>query len=146
MNYNIIQHNANFVPPVQKPNPTFLPQVGEQGMRDLLSRFYACLFQSPIREIFPAKDAQEMEASAQTSADFFIQICGGPAYFNQNKGMPKMRQRHMPFTITAEARLHWLTCFENALQPLEASVTKEDLQSFWDYINTFSLMMINTQG
>jgi hemoglobin len=60
--------------------------------------------------------------------------------------MPKMRQRHAPFTITAESRLHWLICFEEALQPLESSVKEEDLQSFWNYINIFSIMMINTQG
>ncbi|CAA6806234.1 MAG: Hemoglobin-like protein HbO [uncultured Sulfurovum sp.] len=146
MNYSIIPHNANYVPQVQKPNATFLAQVGEQGIRDLLSRFYVCLDQSAIRDIFPAKDAAEMEKAAQTSADFFIQICGGPAYFNQRHGMPKMRQRHMPFTITAEGRLHWLICFENALQPLESSVKEEDLQSFWDYLNTFSIMMINAHG
>ena len=146
MNYSILAHNANFIPPVEKPNPDFLAQIKEQGMRDLLSRFYACLDKSAIRNIFPAIDAKEMEEAAQTSADFFIQICGGPAYFNQRHGMPKMRQRHAPFTITAEARLHWLICFEEALQPLESTVKEEDLQSFWNYINIFSIMMINTQG
>ena len=146
MNYSILAHNANFIPPVEKPNPDFLTQIQEQGMRDLLSRFYACLDKSAIRNIFPAIDSEEMEKAAQTSADFFIQICAGPAYFNQRHGMPKMRQRHAPFTITAEGRLHWLICFEEALQPLESTVKEEDLQSFWNYINIFSIMMINTQG
>jgi hemoglobin len=143
MNYTILPYNANYIPPVEKPSQNFLVQVTEQGIRDLLSRFYVCLDKSAIRDIFPAVDAKEMEEAAQTSADFFIQICGGPAYFNQNHGMPKMRQRHAPFSITAEGRLHWLICFEEALQPLETSVKKEDLQSFWNYINVFSIMMIN---
>jgi hemoglobin len=143
MNYTILPYNANYIPPVEKPSQNFLVQVTEQGIRDLLSRFYVCLDKSAIRNIFPAVDAKEMEEAAQTSADFFIQICGGPAYFNQNHGMPKMRQRHAPFSITAEGRLHWLICFEEALQPLETSVKEEDLQSFWNYINVFSIMMIN---
>ena len=146
MNYTIMPHNANFIPPVEKPSLNFLPQVGEQGIRDLLSRFYVCLDKSAIRNIFPAKDAAEMEIAAQTSADFFIQICGGTPYFNQRHGMPRMRGRHMPFSITAEGRLHWLSCFEEALKPLESSVSEEDLQSFWNYINLFSIMMINKQG
>ena len=146
MNYSILAHNANFIPPVQKPNPDFLPQITEQGIRDLLSRFYACLDKSSIRNIFPAKDSTEMEEASQISADFFIQICGGTAYFNQNRGMPQMRGRHAPFTITAEARLHWLICFEEALKPLEETISEESLQSFWNYINVFSIMMINTQG
>jgi hemoglobin len=143
MNYAIQPYNADYIPPVEKPNQDFFPQVTEQGIRDLLSRFYVCLDKSAIRNIFPAIDSQEMEEAAQTSADFFIQICGGPAYFNQRHGMPKMRQRHAPFSITAEGRLHWLICFEEALQPLEASVQEEDLQSFWNYLNVFSIMMIN---
>jgi hemoglobin len=143
MNYTILPYNADYIPSVERPSDAFLPQVTEQGIRDLLSRFYVSLDKSAIRDIFPAIDAKEMEAAAQVSADFFIQICGGPAYFNQNHGMPKMRQRHAPFTVTAEGRLHWLICFEEALQPLESSVKEEDLQSFWNYLNVFSIMMIN---
>jgi len=143
MNYTIMAHNANFIPPVQKPNPTFLAEIGEQGIRDLLTRLYGCLDTSPIRNIFPATNTEGMMEAAQVSADFFIQICGGPQYFNQNRGMPQMRGRHAPFTITAEARLHWLTCFEEALKPLEKTVSEENLQSFWNYINVFSIMMIN---
>ncbi|HIP51777.1 MAG TPA: globin [Campylobacterales bacterium] len=143
MNYSILAYNADYIPSVERPNPDFLTQVTEQGMRDLLSRFYVCLDKSAIRSMFPAKNAEGMEIAAQTSADFFIQICGGPAYFNQRHGMPKMRQRHAPFSITAESRLHWLICFEEALQPLESTVSEESLQSFWNYLNIFSIMMIN---
>ena len=146
MNYSIMAHNANFIPPVQKPNAGFLPEIGEQGIRDLLTRLYTCLDKSPIRNIFPPDDTQGMMEASQVSADFFIQICGGPQYFNQNRGMPQMRGRHAPFAITAEARLHWLSCFEEALKPLEGKVSEENLQSFWNYINVFSIMMINTQG
>ncbi len=146
MNYTITPYNANFIPPVQKPDQNFLPQVTEQGIRDLLTRLYTCLDKSPVREIFPLADTEGMLEAAQVSADFFIQICGGPDYFNQNRGMPQMRGRHAPFAITPEARLHWLTCFEEALKPLESTVSKESLQSFWNYINIFSIMIINTQG
>jgi len=146
MNYSILPHNANFIPPVQKPTPAFLAEVGEQGIRDLLTRLYTCLDSSPIRNIFPPDDTEGMMKAGQISADFFIQICGGPDYFNQNRGMPQMRGRHAPFAITAEGRLHWLTCFEEALKPLEGNVSEESLQSFWNYINIFSIMMINTQG
>lgn len=146
MDYSILAHNANFIPPVQKPNPQFLIEVGEQGIRDLLNRLYLELDISPIRNIFPPADTEGMLEAAQVSADFFIQICGGPHYFNQKHGMPQMRGRHAPFTITADARLHWLSCFEEALKPLEGKVSDENLQSFWNYINVFSIMMINTAG
>jgi len=146
MNYTITPHNTNFIPPVQKPTPSFLEEVGEKGIRDLLSRLYLNLDKSPVRNIFPPEDTDGMLEAAQVSADFFIQICGGPDYFNQNRGMPQMRGRHAPFAITPEARLHWLTCFEEALKPLEDEISKESLESFWNYLNIFSIMMINTQG
>jgi len=145
MDYIITPHNANFIPPVQKPSPQFLKELGEQGIRDLLERLYSCLDSSPIRSIFPPTNREGMMKAGQISADFFIQICGGPAYFNQNRGTPQMRGRHAPFAITAEARLHWLVCFENAIKPLEGKITEESLKSFWNYINIFSIMMINTQ-
>ena len=146
MDYSILPYNANYLPPVEKPNTDFLGEVGEQGIRDLLDRLYLELNVSPIRNIFPPKDTQGMRDAGQVSADFFIQICGGPKYFNKNRGAPQMRGRHAPFAITAKARLHWLICFETALKPLEESITEKSLQSFWNYINVFSIMMINTQG
>jgi len=146
MNYSILPYNANYIPAVQKPNRGFLDEVGEEGIRQLLDRLYMELDVSSIRHIFPPANREEMRKAGQVSADFFIQICGGTDYFNQKHGAPQMRGRHAPFAITAEARLHWLVCFEIALQPLEAEVSQENLQSFWNYINLFSIMMINTQG
>ncbi|MCF6206854.1 MAG: globin [Sulfurovum sp.] len=132
-------------PPVTKPDPKFLEELGEERIRDLLDRFYTLLYQSPIKHLFPQTE-EEMKTAAQNSADFFIQICGGPKYFNKNRGAPQMSRRHAPFAITPEVRLHWLVLFEEALQPLIGQVSNDSLQSFWDYINVFSLWMVNTRS
>lgn len=147
LNFSILPYQEGYNPPVTKPNPAFLTQIGEEGMRALLDRFYMCLFQSPIQSLFP-KEREAMKEAGQTSADFFIQICGGTPYFNQNRGAPQMGRRHAPFAITPDARLHWLVCFEEALQPIieEKQSSEENIQSFWDYINVFSIWMINTRG
>ncbi len=142
MNYSITPFQEGIIPPVTKPDPQFLQEIGENGMRQLLERFYLCLFESPISRLFPS-NRDEMKKAGQTSADFFIQICGGPDYFNQNRGAPQMRGRHAPFKITPEARLHWLVCFENALKPVECNEANK--QSFWNYIDIFSIWMINSR-
>jgi hemoglobin len=145
LDFSILPYQDGVNPPVTKPNPAFLKEIGEEGMRALLDRFYMGLFESPIKSLFPhSKEA--MQKAGQTSADFFIQICGGTAYFNQNRGAPQMRGRHAPFAITPHARLHWLVTFEEALQPIvEQKLSSEaNIQSFWNYINVFSLWMINT--
>ena len=146
LDFSILPYTEGINPPVTKPNPAFLTDIGEQGMRALLNRFYMGLHESPIKDIFP-ESKEEMEIAAGHSADFFIQICAGPAYFNQNRGAPQMRGRHAPFHITPNTRLHWLVAFEEALQPIikEKLSTEENIQSFWDYINVFSQWMINSK-
>ena len=146
LNFSILPYTEGVNPPVTKPNPAFLTDITEQGMRDLLDRFYMGLFESPIKDIFP-KERDAMRVAAQHSADFFIQICGGPAYFNQNRGAPQMRGRHAPFRITPNARLHWLVTFEEALQPIIKNrlSSEENIQSFWNYLNVFSQWMVNSK-
>ncbi len=146
LDFSIDPYQEGINPPVTKPNPEFLKDITEEGMRALLDRFYMGLFQSPIKDLFP-QSKEEMKIAAQHSADFFIQICGGPKYFNQNRGAPQMRGRHAPFRITPHARLHWLVTFEEALQPIikEKLSSEENIQSFWNYLNVFSQWMVNSR-
>jgi len=146
LDFSILPYQEGVNPPVTKPNPAFLTDIGEQGMRDLFDRFYMDLFESPIKDIFPL-DKEEMKIAGQHSADFFIQICGGPQYFNQNRGAPQMKGRHAPFHITPHARLHWLVTIEEALQPIikQKLSSEENIQSFWNYLNIFSQWMINAK-
>jgi hemoglobin len=146
LDFSILPYTEGINPPVTKPNPEFLTDITEQGMRDLLDKFYMSLFESPIKDIFP-QTKEEMKIAGQHSADFFIQICGGPQYFNQNRGAPQMRGRHAPFRITPNARLHWLVLFESALAPIihDQQSSEENIQSFWNYLNVFSQWMINTR-
>jgi hemoglobin len=146
LDFSILPYEEGVNPPVTKPNPAFLVDITEQGMRNLLDKFYMALFESPIKDIFPLTK-EEMKIAGQHSADFFIQICGGPQYFNQNRGAPQMRGRHAPFHITPNARLHWLVIFEEALQPIITGKqsSEENIQSFWNYLNIFSQWMINSK-
>ena len=66
--------------PPQKPiNRELFKILGEERIRRMLSLFYANLSDTAIRHYFP-KDPEGLEAAAQRSADFFIQIMGGPAF------------------------------------------------------------------
>jgi len=75
LDFSILPYQEGVNPPVTKPNPAFLTDIGEESMRDLLDKFYMGLFKSPIKDIFPS-DKEEMKIAGQHSADFFIQICG----------------------------------------------------------------------
>ncbi len=132
-------------PPVTKPIPEFLLEVGEEGLRELISKHYDAIKQSDIYLLFPQDDAEFAQAKVN-SADFFIQICGGPAHFNTNRGAPRMIGRHAPFAIDAKARERWLELYKPLLEELnEQGVTETSLYSFWNYLDIFSIWMINTK-
>ncbi|MFT5662186.1 MAG: hemoglobin [Sulfurimonas sp.] len=145
MNLDITQVMFGVRVPVTKPIPEFLIEMSEEGIRKLVSDHYDQLKVSKISFLFPL-DAQEFEEAKKHSSDFFIQICGGPAYFNQNRGAPQMVGRHAPFRITAEARQTWLELYKPLILALEKDgITTTSLQSFWDYLDVFSSWMINTK-
>ena len=131
--------------PATKPIPEFLLEMSEEGIRELISKHYDAIKQSDIRHLFPQDDA-EFEKAKINSSDFFIQICGGPKYFNANRGAPQMVGRHAPFRIDAKARQTWLELYKPLIEELkEQGVTETSLRSFWGYLDIFSIWMINTQ-
>ncbi|MBA3026360.1 MAG: globin [Sulfurimonas sp.] len=145
MNLNITKAPFGVRPPVTKPIPEFLIEVGEQGIRDLISNHYDLIRESSIAHLFPL-NAEDFEKAKQHSSDFFIQICGGRAYFNENRGAPQMIGRHAPFRIDSNARQVWLELYKPLLLELQAKgVTETSLNSFWAYLDIFSLWMINTK-
>ena len=146
MNFEISHAQFGVRPPVVKPIPEFLLEVGEEGLRKLISKHYDEIKKSRIFNIFP-QDEKEFEQAKVNSADFFIQICGGPKYFNTNRGAPQMVGRHAPFRIDANARQTWLELYKPLLEELkEQGITETSINSFWGYLNVFSIWMINTQG
>lgn len=141
MQFTITQAQLGQRPPVVKPDPKVLSFLGEEGMRKLISNHYDLLRQSNIKGLFPPTD-EGFELAKKHSADFFIQICGGPDYFNQNRGAPMMAGRHSAFKITPEARMIWLESYIKVLEPIDMP---DDLkQSFWNYLDIFSIWMVNT--
>ncbi|WP_321311466.1 globin [Halarcobacter sp.] len=140
MQYNITEAVFGQRPNVELPNPKILEFLGEDGMRNMVARHYDLLAQSEIKELFPST-VEGLEMAKKHAADFFIQICGGPKYFNESRGAPKMVARHMPFEIDSNARIVWLEKYAQAME--ETNLSDELKNSFWNYINIFSIWMIN---
>ena len=83
-----------------------------------------------------------LEIAKLKSSDFFIQICGGHPYFNENQGKPMLSKRHAPFKITAKGRVVWLSLYQQLLPKL--NISEELIISYWNYLNIFSVWMINS--
>ncbi len=141
MNLSINTYQYGDRPEVTLPDRMFYKVLGEEGIRKMVSRHYDLLRESSIQGLFPVED-EEFELAKLRSSDFMIQICGGPDYFNQHRGSPKLINRHAPFSITPEGRIVWLNCYKQAL--LELPIAENIILSFWNYINVFSSWMVNT--
>jgi hemoglobin len=99
MDFTINQYEFGQRPGVTIPTPEFLEQLSESGIRKMVSDHYDLLSKSEIRHLFPRID-EALDKAKQRSSDFFIQICGGHPYFNENRGKPMLARRHEPFAIT----------------------------------------------
>lgn len=126
---------------VQLPDPAILLHLKEEGVRKLISDHYDLLAKSEIKDLFPANPVA-LEKAKENSADFFIQVMGGPDYFNRHRGQPRLVQRHSRFRITAAAREVWLQCYQQLIPALDLSDHMK--LSFWNYLNVFSNWMVNT--
>ncbi|RUM64890.1 MAG: globin [Sulfurimonas sp.] len=147
MNLAITPGTLGVRPPVTKPHPGFFYEVGEVRFRKLVDDHYDLIRPSDIGFLFPIHDDDDFDAAKQHAADFLIQICGGPDYFNQTRGEPRMVGRHAPFRIDEESRRRWLEFYAQLLPDLiDEGITPEYIQSFWDYLDIFSIWLINTPG
>lgn len=141
MDFKITTDISSPTPQVAMPDPEIIKIIGENGVRQLIHDHYEALRKSSIYTLFPQEE-KGFEQAKKNSADFFIQILGGKDYYNKNRGNPMMKKRHMPFKISAEARIVWLECYKQALNNTEMPDTLK--LSYWNYIDLFSIWMINS--
>lgn len=141
MKFQISKYTPGERPEVTLPTQEIYRILGDEGIRKLVKDHYDLLAKSDIKNLFP-QDTPRLERAVKNSSDFFIQICGGPMYFNKNRGRPMMNKRHLPHKITTEAREVWLDCFNLAIQ--KQNLPNEVALSFWNYIDVFSMWMVNS--
>lgn len=112
-------------------HPTFvkLVDVFYDGIADdeLLRPMY------PEEDLAPAKERLLM---------FLEQYWGGPKTYGDQRGHPRLRMRHMPFTVSPQARDHWLTHMRAAVDSLHLAPLHE--ATLWDYLERAAHSMVNS--
>ncbi len=124
--------------PVDKIRAVY-PAIGDAGFRALVDNFYRRVEADPfLRPVFPRDLAQGRERQYL----FLCQVFGGPETYSEQHGHPRLRMRHMPFTITREARDLWLGHMLEAIA--ESEISEPHASVLRDYFERFSLDMINS--
>ena len=145
LDLNITPGKIGEFPDATKPHPGFWHEVQEERFREMVDDHYEMIRESDIANLFPVNDDDDFEEAKKHAADFFIQICGGPNFFEQTRGEARVVGRHAPFRIDEEGRQTWLRLYTYLLPDLvEEGITEEYVQSFWTYIDIHSIWMINT--
>ena len=88
---------------------------GENKVRALVDRFYDVMDTDPacavIRQLHPA----DLSGSRDKLYWFLSGWMGGPDLYVSQFGHPRLRARHMPFSVGVAERDQWLSCMRSAL-------------------------------
>ncbi len=89
-------------------------EVGEAGLRAMVSAFYSRVRTDDlIGRMYPPED---WNGSEKRLADFLVYRFGGPATYIEERGHPRLRGRHMPFSIGIAERDRWLKLMGEAMR------------------------------
>jgi hemoglobin len=134
-------------PPVTKPHPGFFYEVGEERFKRLVFDHYEAIKTSDIAFLFPVHDEEDFAEAKKHATDFLIEISGGPEYFTQSRGAHQMVGRHAPFRIDEAGRVSWLLLYAPLLEALVyEGITPQYIESFWNYLDIFSMWLVNTES
>ncbi len=110
--------------------------LGEQKLTDIVAGFYRRVPQDPILgPMYPPHDLAGAEHRLRT---FLIYRFGGPPTYLQERGHPRLRQRHMPFRLDQRARDRWMELMMAAVDEQQVAAEHRDyIERFLGDIATF---------
>lgn len=102
----------------QKTTTPFELLGGEPVVRALVDRFYDLMDLEPgfalLRGLHPAS----LDDSRDKLFWFLCGWLGGPPLYEDRFGHPRLRARHMPYSIGIAERDQWMTCMVQAMHEL----------------------------
>lgn len=88
---------------------------GEARVRALVDRFYDLMDIEPAYRELRVSHGSTLDDARQKLFWFLCGWLGGPSYYEDRFGHPRLRMRHMPFSIGIAERDQWLACMDQAM-------------------------------
>lgn len=119
---------------------TFYEAVGgEEFFTRLVGRFYEGVAEDEeLRAMYPEEDLGPAEERLRL---FLMQYWGGPRTYNEQRGHPRLRMRHVPFRIGLRERDLWLKHMRAAVDSVE--IPEELERQLWEYMVMAAHSMVN---
>ena len=99
--------------PIPIPEAEVYPVLGEEGFESLVREFYRGVRADDL--IGPMYPDDDWDGAEKRMRDFLIFRFGGPPRYIEERGHPRLRGRHMPFSIGEAERDRWLELMDAAL-------------------------------
>jgi hemoglobin len=113
---------------------------GAPTFRKLVDEFYAGVATDPVlRPMYPEED---LGPASDRLRMFLEQYWGGPGTYSQERGHPRLRQRHAPFRVGPAERDAWLHNMRRAVESLQLDPAHE--ATLWSYLERAAMFMVNT--
>ena len=113
---------------------------GEETFTRLTRRFYEEVAADPVLlAAYPTP--QDLRAAQEHLRLFLMQYWGGPTTYNELRGHPRLRMRHVRFHIGETERDLWLKHMRTALDELALPAALE--AQLWDYLVMAAHSLVN---
>lgn len=106
----------------------------------LVSRFYEGVESDEVLlRLYPEPD--DLAGARKRLTLFLMQYWGGPTIYSDERGHPRLRQRHSPFAIGERERDRWLVHMRTAID--EISPTEEIRIQLSEYVANAATHLVN---
>ena len=97
------------------PSSTPFTLIGGQNTVDrLVDRFYDLMDTVPEAQVIRALHPQDLGNIRTVLKKYLAQWLGGPMTYSEERGHPRLRARHLPFSIGDAERDAWMLCMRQA--------------------------------
>lgn len=103
----------------EQPQPgstAFMLIGGEARVQALTERFYDLMDLEPAFTALRRAHGSNLDNARQRLFWFLCGWMGGPPLYTSRFGHPRLRMRHLPFSIGVLERDQWLACMDQAMQ------------------------------
>ncbi len=120
---------------------TFYDAVGGHAtFVGIVDRFYEGVAED--EELRPLYPEQDLRPAARRLTMFLEQYWGGPTAYSDERGHPRLGQRHVRFAVTPRARDRWLAHMRVAVD--DAGLTAEQTAQLWEYLERAAHFLVNS--
>ncbi len=102
---------------------------GEEKIQILVDRFYDLMDLEPAYARLRSLHKPDLQHSRDTLFWFLCGWTGGPRYYEERYGHPRLRMRHLHVPITPVESGQWMACMRQAMRECEL---EPDLQQVLD--------------